>query len=58
MLWLMGVYFVTFAVLVTVGQFWTQPLVERLVNLGAGLILLLIGLGTILFARRLSRPKE
>lgn len=53
---LMGVFFVGFALLVLLGQFWPQGWPERVVNGVAGVALLVTGVGAIVVSARLNRP--
>jgi len=49
---MMGVFFCGFALLTMAGMFWEQTGVERMVNAGAGLVLLGVGLGALKLAGR------
>jgi hypothetical protein len=54
-LWIIGGFFMVFSLLVLLGLCWEERLHGIVVNLGAGLALLAVGLVMVLAALRLSK---
>lgn len=53
---IIGAFFVGFSILVLVGTFWEERSRAMVVNVAAGVILLLVGCGMVAWGRRL-RPR-
>jgi len=54
---LLGSFFLVFGILVWLGLFWNQPAEGRIVNVCAGIVLLVCGCGSLWWGRRLHSSR-
>lgn len=55
---MLGGFFVAFGVLVWLGLFWDQPSEGRIVSLGSGAVLTLVGIASFLLGKRSTKQSQ